>query len=102
MKVTVCYALPQRQYLEEVEVPEGCTVAQALAASHLHEAFPELDIDALSVGIYARLVKRTQVLQEGDRVELYRPLPRKPRDAHAVAEKKARIRRKRGGENGKS
>ncbi|PIP02660.1 MAG: RnfH family protein, partial [Zetaproteobacteria bacterium CG23_combo_of_CG06-09_8_20_14_all_54_7] len=31
-------------------------------------------------------------LQAGDRVEIYRPLPRKPRDAHAVDDKKARIR----------
>ena len=94
MKVTLCYALPQRQYLEEMDVAEGCTVEEAIALSHIHEAFPELEISALGKGIFGKLVKGTQPLQEGDRIELYRPLPRKPRDARAVADKKARIRQK--------
>jgi hypothetical protein len=33
-------------------------------------------------------------VRDGDRVEIYRSLPRKPRDAHAVDDKKARIRAK--------
>ncbi|MDQ6967253.1 MAG: RnfH family protein, partial [Mariprofundaceae bacterium] len=46
------------------------------------------------LGIFAKLVKSDHVLHDGDRVEIYRSLPRKPRDAHAADDKKARIRAK--------
>lgn len=92
MRITVAYALPQEQRLEELDVPDGTTVEQAIHMSHLLEHFPEIDLKVNKVGIFAKLAKLDQPLQEGDRVELYRALPRKPRDAHAADDKKARIR----------
>jgi len=92
MHISVVYALPHEQYLEELDVPEGTTAAQAVEMSGLLTAHPEVDLSVNKLGIYAKLVKPDQVLQDGDRVEVYRPLPRKPRDAHAVDEKKQRIR----------
>ncbi len=94
MKVSLVYALPQQQYLEELDVPEDATVEQALALSHILEKFPDLDVAAHKLGVFAKLVKPSQVLHEGDRMEIYRSLPRKPRDAHAVDDKKSRIRAK--------
>jgi len=94
MRVSLVYALPQQQYLEELDVPEEATVEQALALSHIHEKFPDLDINTHKLGIFAKLVKTSQVLRAGDRIEVYRSLPRKSRDAHAVDDKKSRIRAK--------
>lgn len=90
--VSIVYALPHKQYVEEFDVPEGTTVEELIRMSGLLERFPEIDLSRNKVGIYAKLVKLSQPLQEGDRVEIYRPLPRKPRDPHAVDAKKARIR----------
>jgi len=92
MRVWVAYALPHEQYLEQLDVPEGTTAAEAVQMSGLLEAHPEIDLSVNKLGIFAKLVKGEQVLHEDDRVEIYRPLPRKPRDAHAVDDKKERIR----------
>ncbi len=94
MKVSVIYALSQEKYLEELDVADSITVEEAIKMSHVLEHFPEIDLSVHKVGIFAKLAKLDQPLRDGDRVEIYRSLPRKPRDAHAVDDKKARIRAK--------
>lgn len=96
MHVYVAYALPHEQVVEALDVPDETTVEQAIHMSHVLEHFPEIDLEKThKVGVFAKLVKMDQLLAEGDRIEIYRPLPRKPRDAHAVDDKKERIRAKR-------
>ena len=56
------------------ELPEGATVADALAAAAFQPEFEGLDLSGVAVGIFGRPVLRDQLLTEGDRVELYRPL----------------------------
>jgi len=92
MNITVAYALPTEQTLEEMEVPEGTTAEEAIAMSHLLENYPEIDLAVNKVGVLGKLVPLNNPLRDGDRVEIYRPLPKKPRDAHAVDDKKERIR----------
>lgn len=94
MHVTVIYALPHEQTIEELNAPDGTTVEQAIRMSHLLEKHPEIDLNENKVGIFAKLAKLDESLREGDRVEIYRALPRKPRDARAVEDKKERIRAK--------
>ncbi len=95
MHISVVYALPHEQFIEELDVADGTTAAEAVHMSGLPEKHPEIDLSVNKLGIFAKLVKADQPLRDGDRVEIYRPLPRKPRDAHAVDDKKARIRAKR-------
>lgn len=92
MNITVAYALPTEQTLEEMEVPEGTSAEEAIAMSHLLETYPEIDLAVNKVGVLGKLVALNNPLRDGDRVEIYRPLPKKPRDAHAVDDKKDRIR----------
>lgn len=92
MNITVAYALPTEQTLEEMEVPDGTTAEEAIAMSHLLEKYPEIDLTVNKVGVLGKLVAINNVLRDGDRVEIYRPLPKKPRDAHALDDKKDRIR----------
>jgi len=94
MHVSVVYALPDEQFVEDLDVPQACTVEQAIQMSSVLVRFPDIDLSVNKVGIYAKLVKLTQELHEGERVEIYRALPRKPRSAHASEDKKARIRAK--------
>ena len=94
MHVSVVYALPDEQFLEELEVPEASTVEQVLMLSQVLVRFPDIDLTVNKVGIYAKLVKLDTIVQEDDRIEIYRALPRKPRSAHAADDKKARIRAK--------
>ena len=94
MHITIVYALPEEQWIEALDVPNQATVEQAIQMSQVLNKFPELDLTVNKVGIYGKLVKLDQILQKGERVEIYRPVPRKPRDAHAVDDKKERIRAK--------
>jgi len=95
MHITVVYALPHEQFIESLDVAEGTTAEEAVKMSGLPEQHPDIDLSLNKLGIFAKLVKNDQLLSDGDRVEIYRSLPRKPRDAHAVDDKKARIRAKR-------
>jgi len=92
MHISVVYALPNEQFFEELDVAEGTTAEEAVHMSGMSDKHPEINLSVNKLGIFAKLVKGDQVLRDGDRVEIYRPLPRKPRDAHAVDDKKARIR----------
>jgi len=92
MNITVAYALPHQQTLEEMDVPEETTVEEAISMSHLLEKYPEIDFSIHKVGVLGKLVTMATQLRDGDRVELYRSLPKKARDAHAGDDRKARIR----------
>jgi putative ubiquitin-RnfH superfamily antitoxin RatB of RatAB toxin-antitoxin module len=81
--VEVVLALAERQTLRRVLLPEGSTVADALAASGLEGAQGR-------VGIYGEAVAATTALRDGDRVEIYRPLQADPKDLRRVRAAKRR------------
>lgn len=57
-----------------VEVPAGCTVIQAVEASGIAQCLPENAVDPTRLGIFARKVGPGQLVRDGDRIEIYRPL----------------------------
>lgn len=81
MRVAVVYADGERQPVASLEVAPGATVAEALQAAGGLPEFAGLRLLAMPVGLYGALVEHDQVLAEGDRVELYRPLAMDPREA---------------------
>jgi uncharacterized protein len=88
MRVSVAVALPGRQEVLELQLPEGATVADAIAAARLGERFPALDVSTLAFGIWSRPCAGGTPLREGDRVEVYRPLVA---DAKAERRRRARL-----------
>ncbi|WP_071431224.1 RnfH family protein [Rosenbergiella collisarenosi] len=80
IRVEVVYALPEKQYLRPVTVDEGCTVEQAIIASGLLELRKDIQLTENKVGIYSRPVKLSDIVEEGDRVEIYRPLLADPKE----------------------
>ncbi len=81
MQVEVVYALPDRQSVVTLDLRDGATVADALAAVVDRPPFCELDLAAMPVGIHGELASRGTRLQAGDRVEIYRPLITGPMEA---------------------
>lgn len=80
--VTVVYSPAPRHVHEwQLAMPNGSTVADAIAASPLHREFPSLDVDALGVGVWGREAALRQVLRQRDRIEVYRPLKVDPKVA---------------------
>jgi putative ubiquitin-RnfH superfamily antitoxin RatB of RatAB toxin-antitoxin module len=80
LRVEVAYVEPGRQFLRAVDVPDGATIADAIAASGVAEAFPGLDVAASKVGLFSRPATHDRVLRDGDRVEIYRPLLVDPKE----------------------
>lgn len=80
IRVEVVYALPERQYLRTVSLEAGGTVEQAIRASGLLELRPDIDLMKNKVGIYSRPVKLGDKLNDGDRIEIYRPLIADPKE----------------------
>ena len=78
--VEVAYALPQKQYLQRVTLDEGATIEQAIQASGLLTLRDDIDLTKNKVGIYSRPVKLDDVVHDGDRVEIYRPLIADPKE----------------------
>ena len=84
MRVEVAFALPERQLLETVTVPDDAVVADALRLCGIEERFPDVSFDELQAGIWGHPVERTHALRDGDRVEVYRPLAMDPREARRL------------------
>lgn len=87
LRVSVAVAFPGRQEVIALELEEGATVGDALAAAHLPERFPQFDAASVEVGIWSRACGRETRLRDGDRVEVYRGLK-----ADAKAQRRARAR----------
>lgn len=80
ISVEVACGTPQKQAVLRVELPAGSTVAEAIERSGIRAQFPGLVVDPAAVGIFSRKVSMEQVLREGDRVEIYRPLLADPKE----------------------
>lgn len=82
MKIELVYASAARTvHQEALEVPAGCLLGQALALAGWLERFPEIDGQALAVGVWNHKATRESELREGDRVEVYRGLRVDPKVA---------------------
>lgn len=84
MRVDVVLAWPERYLRRELVLPEGCTVGEAVEVAALDAGH------SLAVAVHGVLVRPQQVLHDGDRIELLRPLLADP--------KENRRRRARGGD----
>lgn len=80
MKISVIYALPDRQIVRELDLEAGATLTDALARSGLTAEFPEIEARAMPVGIFGQIRQPDTSLRSGDRVEIYRPLPVEPKE----------------------
>ena len=78
--VEVVYALPDRQRIVTLALPEtGLTARAAVERSGLLDEFPDLRDRPLVLGIYGTVCLPDRPLRDRDRVEIYRPLQVDPR-----------------------
>ncbi|QKJ88275.1 RnfH family protein [Paramixta manurensis] len=78
--VEVVYALPEKQYLYRVTLPEGSSVEQAIKSSGILELRQDIDLNENKIGVYSRPVKLADIVRDGDRIEIYRPLVADPKE----------------------
>lgn len=95
IRVQVCFARPDGQWLREVDLPDRSSLQAAIEKSGLLREIKEMDLATMKVGVYGKLKTLETPLRDGDRVEIYRPLiadPKESRRRRAVkkADRKSR------------
>ncbi len=98
INVDVCYALPEKQLLIKVKLPEGSTLQQALEASGVLVKHPEIDLKKNKFGVFAKLSKVDTVLRDRDRVEIYRPLIADPKEVRKQRAAEGKVMKKGAGD----
>lgn len=91
ISIELVYALPQEQTLLAIDVDEGSTIEEAIRESGIMLSHPEIDLKKNKVGIWNKAAKLTQVLEEGDRIEIYRPLIADPKEVRKRRAEKAKL-----------
>ena len=79
-RVTVSFALPDRQWSWPLELPETATVGEALECARALAGDVAVPWEA-PTGIFGALCDRNAVPRDGDRIELYRPLKADPKES---------------------
>ncbi|HIJ37406.1 MAG TPA: RnfH family protein [Rhodospirillaceae bacterium] len=86
MKVGVVYATPARQAWLTIDVPEGATVQQAIDRSGILSQFPEIDLAQQKVGVQGKVTALDAVVDDGARIEIYRPITADPKTVQRRAQ----------------
>ncbi len=101
IRVEVAYALPDEQKILALDVESNTTAYQAVELSGIAEVFPDIDLAAAKLGIFGKVVAKPkeQILQPGDRVEIYRPLIIDPKESRKERAAKVKARKTQPGED---
>ena len=97
LRVELVYALPQRYWSERLHLPQGATVADALARADLHRVAPGFEVDFSRLAVHGRPVTLGTPLADGDRLEILRPLLNDPKEVRRRRAGQERSGRKSGG-----
>lgn len=80
INVEVAYAYPDRFFLKKLQVPQNATVQNIILLSGILEKYTEIDLRENKVGIFSRPIKLNETVEDGDRIEIYRPLLADPKE----------------------
>jgi len=79
--VEVVHVGPDKVWSRTLELTAGSTVRQAVDASGFTDARPDVNVADDMLGVFGHRTGPDQVLHDGDRVEIYRPLALDPMEA---------------------
>jgi putative ubiquitin-RnfH superfamily antitoxin RatB of RatAB toxin-antitoxin module len=98
--VEVVYGLPEKQKLIQLNVAAGTTALQAVEQSGIVQSFPQIDVDSCKMGIFSQVLgtkglaePSEYLLQERDRVEIYRPLIADPKEVRRRRAEEAKLKK---------
>ena len=78
--IEVAYATPQKQLILEHEVEAGSLAREAVRSCGIDLQFPEIDLESCDIGVFGKSVADDYQLNDGDRIEIYRPLIADPKE----------------------
>ena len=91
IKVEVVYGLAHKQKLLSLPISKGSTVEQAIIESGMLALFSEIDLKENKVGIWNKAVKLSQIVEDLDRIEIYRHLIADPKEVRKRRAEKAKL-----------
>ena len=81
INIELVYIQADSQNVIKSEVEAGSTIESVITGSGLLECHPEIDLARNKVGVFSVIRPLDYQLNEGDRVEIYRPLRIDPKEA---------------------
>ncbi|MBC7404694.1 MAG: RnfH family protein [Cytophaga sp.] len=79
--IEVCYVSSENTLILRLNMISGSAIINAIEDSQILHTCPEIDISQCKLGIFGKIKFLNTVLQQGDRVEIYRPLIADPMEA---------------------
>lgn len=80
IQIEIAYATPERQVILVIQADEGSSPREVVMKSDIDQYFPEIDKQNCDIGIFGKVIRPDQVLESGDRIEIYRPLLADPKE----------------------
>jgi putative ubiquitin-RnfH superfamily antitoxin RatB of RatAB toxin-antitoxin module len=77
--VEVVYAEAHRAVVKTLSLPQGASLGEAILEAAQDADLRGLDLSRAPLGIFGCIAQRDQVLHDGDRIEIYRPLAEDPK-----------------------
>jgi len=90
-QIEVVYGVPNKQKILAITTSNATTVEQAIIESGMLTLFDEIDLTKNKVGIWNRVAKLNDILENGDRIEIYRPLLADPKEVRKRRAEKAKL-----------
>lgn len=97
LTIEVAYALADKQVILTQDINEGTTARNALKQSDILQHFADLDLESVDIGVFGKAVKDDYEMQQGDRIEIYRPLIADPKEVRKRRAKEGLVTKKGGG-----
>jgi len=81
LSIEVAHAAgPEEVIVIPLQVRPGTTVAAAIRLSGILQRCPGIDLNISRVGIFGRPAAAEVIVEDGDRIEIYRPLRADPKE----------------------
>jgi putative ubiquitin-RnfH superfamily antitoxin RatB of RatAB toxin-antitoxin module len=89
----VAYAQPLRAVVKCYRAPRNATIGAVLEMAAGDPDFSGIDLKSAVVGVFGRIAASNQAVNDGDRIEIYRPLAADPKSARRARVRAARRQR---------
>ena len=81
MRIQIVYATPSLQRIETIDLPDGSTVGDALLMARKSGMLSDDQSGYAGLACFGKTVTEQDVLTDGDRIELLRPLVADPKES---------------------
>ncbi len=81
LQVEVAYAGERTSSRVGLQVPSGTTVRGVIERARVLARHPEIDLSRDAVGIFGMRCRLDDLVSDGARIEIYRPLQRDPKES---------------------